>query len=92
MPIVFIFGYYITSFFLSGSRNINRMASISLSPILNIINETLSGISTIRAFEEENFYREKYFEKINNSLNINNISKGAIFGFKSNLNYYLFYI
>ena len=77
MPIVFIFGYYITSFFLSGSRNINRMASISLSPILNIINETLSGISTIRAFEEENFYREKYFEKINNSLNINNISKGA---------------
>ena len=58
MPIVFVFGYYITSFFLSGSRPLTRMASISLSPILNIINETLSGISTIRAFEEENFYRK----------------------------------
>ena len=77
MPIVFIFGYYITSFFLGGSRPLTRMTSISFSPILNIISETLSGLSTIRAYEEENFYKEKYFEKINNSLNINNISKGA---------------
>ena len=77
MPIVFIFGYFITSFFLYGSRPLTRMASISFSPILNIISETLSGIPTIRAFEEENYYKEKCFEKINNSLNINNISKGV---------------
>ena len=77
MPIVFIFGFYITSFFLGGSRPLTRMTSISLSPILNIINETLSGLTTIRAFEEENYYKEKYFERINNSLNINNISRGT---------------
>ena len=77
MPVVFIVGYFVTTFFLSGSRPLTRIASISRSPILNVISETLPGNSTIRAFEEENFYKEKYFDKINNSLNINLISRGT---------------
>ena len=77
MPIVFIVGYYVTKFFLSGSRPLTRIASISRSPILNVISETLPGNPTIRAFGEENFYKEKYFDKINNSLNINLITRGA---------------
>jgi ABC-type multidrug transport system fused ATPase/permease subunit len=77
MPVVFIVGYFVTTFFLSGSRPLTRIASISRSPILNVISETLPGNSTIRAFEEENFYKEKYFDKINNSLNINLITRGT---------------
>ena len=77
MPVVFIVGYYVTTFFLSGSRPLTRIASISRSPILNVISETLPGNSTIRAFEDENFYKEKYFDKINNSLNINLITRGT---------------
>ena len=77
MPVVFIIGYFVTTFFLSGSRPLTRIASISRSPILNVISETLPGNPTIRAFEEENFYKEKYFDKINNSLNINLITKGT---------------
>ena len=76
MPVVFIVGYYVTKFFLSGSRPLTRLASISRSPILNVISETLPGNPTIRAFEEETFYKEKYFDKINNSLNINLITRG----------------
>ena len=59
MPFIFAIGIYITRFFLKGSRPIRRMASISSSPILNIISETLSGISTIRAFKDEKFYKSK---------------------------------
>ena len=77
MPFVFIVGYFVTRFFLSGSRPLTRIASISRSPILNVISETLPGNPTIRAFEEENFYKEKYFDKINNSLNINLITRGT---------------
>ena len=62
MPVVFIVGYFVTTFFLSGSRPLTRIASISRSPILNVISETLPGNSTIRAFEDENFYKEKYFD------------------------------
>ena len=82
MPIVFIVGYFVTTFYLQGSRPLTRISSISRSPILNIISETLPGNSTIRAFEEENFYREKYFDKINNSLNINLISRGTTIWFQ----------
>ena len=77
MPVVFIVGYFVTTFFLGGSRPLTRIASISRSPILNVISETLPGNPTIRAFEDELFYKEKYFDKINNSLNINLITRGT---------------
>jgi len=82
MPIAFIVGFFVTTFYLSGSRPLTRIASISRSPILNVISETLPGNSTIRAFQEENFYKEKYFDKINDSLNINLISRGTSIWFQ----------
>jgi len=82
MPVVFIVGFFVTTFYLSGSRPLTRIASISRSPILNVISETLPGNSTIRAFQEENFYKEKYFDKINDSLNINLISRGTSIWFQ----------
>ena len=82
MPVVFVIGYFVTTFYLQGSRPLTRIASISRSPILNVISETLPGNTTIRAFAEENFYKEKYFDKINNSLNINLISRGTSIWFQ----------
>ena len=77
MPIVFIVGYFVTRFYLRGSRPLTRISSISRSPILNTISETLPGNPTIRAFQLEQFYKENYYNKINNSLNINLISRGT---------------
>ena len=77
MPFVFVAGYFITKFYLKGSRPLTRISSISRSPILNIISETLPGNPTIRAFQLEDFYKENYYNKINNSLNINLISRGT---------------
>ena len=77
MPVVFILGYFVTRFYLRGSRPLTRISSISRSPILNIISETLPGNPTIRAFQLEYFYKENYYNKINNSLNLNLISRGS---------------
>jgi ATP-binding cassette subfamily C (CFTR/MRP) protein 1 len=77
MPIVFIAGYFVTRFYLRGARPLTRISSISRSPILNTISETLPGNPTIRAFQLEQFYKENYYNKINNSLNINLISRGT---------------
>ena len=82
MPIVFILGYIITSFYLIGSRPLTRMASISWSPILNVINETILGSTTIRAFNDEMFYKDKFYDKINNSFNANLTSKGITVWFQ----------
>ena len=77
MPFVFIIGYFVTKFYLQGSRPLTRISSISRSPILNLISQTLPGNSTIRAFQLEAFYKDNYYNKINNSLNINLISRGT---------------
>ena len=77
MPFVFIIGYFVTKFYLQGSRPLTRISSISRSPILNLISETLPGNPTIRAFQLETFYKDNYYNKINNSLNINLISRGT---------------
>jgi len=77
MPIAFIVGFFVTTFYLSGSRPLTRIASISRSPILNVISETLPRNPTIRAFQDEEYYKEKYYNIINNSLNINLISRGT---------------
>ena len=77
MPIVFLLGYIVTRFYLSGVRPLTRFSFITRSPLLNIISETLPGNVTIRAFSEEQFYKRKYFSKINTALNINLICKGV---------------
>ena len=53
------------------------MASISWSPILNVISETILGKSIIRALNIEFFYKNKFYDKINNSSNANITSKGV---------------
>ena len=82
MPFVFVIGFIVTRFYLGGSRPLTRISSISRSPILNLISETLPGNATIRAFQLEYYYKENYYNKINNSLNINLISRGTSIWFQ----------
>ena len=77
LPFVFIIGYFTTNFYLIGSRPLTRMTSISWSPILNVISETILGKSIIRALNIEFFYKNKFYDKINNSSNANITSKGV---------------
>ena len=77
LPFVFIIGYFTTNFYLIGSRPLTRMASISWSPILNVISETILGKSIIRSLNIEFFYKNKFYDKINNSSNANITSKGV---------------
>lgn len=53
VPIAIIY-YFIHVFFVSTSRQLQRIESISLSPIYNHFNETITGQSSIRAYGEVN--------------------------------------
>ena len=77
MPFVFIFGYFITKFFLRGSRPLTRIEAISRSPILNILSETLPGFASIKAYRVEKNYLEKYYKRINECFNINICIRGV---------------
>ena len=76
MPIVLFFGYFITKFYLIGSRPLTRLEAISRSPILNTISETIPGYASIKAFEKEEDYCRKYYSKINDCFNINICLRG----------------
>ena len=63
LPIFLILSFIITRFYMNCSVELNRLEGISNSPILNLINETISGKTTIRAFNYQLLYI-KNFQKI----------------------------
>ena len=76
IPIFTVLGIIISIFYLRGSRALSRMEAISRSPILNIVSETISGPSSIRAYEKYDNYLDKYYSKINECLKYNICLKG----------------
>ena len=63
LPIFIILSFLISRFYMNCSIELNRLEGISNSPILNLINETISGKITIRAFNYQLLYI-KNFQKI----------------------------
>jgi ABC-type multidrug transport system fused ATPase/permease subunit len=49
---------------MSGSRDLSRLDGIVRAPIVNIITETLPGSITIRAYGYEDYYRVKFYNRI----------------------------
>ncbi|ETP43581.1 hypothetical protein F442_09693 [Phytophthora nicotianae P10297] len=58
-----LFGYYNSQrYFIKTSRELQRLDSISRSPIFTLLSETLDGLSTIRAFGvERRFVEHNYY-------------------------------
>ena len=63
LPMFLILSFIISRFYMNCSIELNRLEGISNSPILNLINETISGKTTIRAFNYQLLYI-KNFQKI----------------------------
>ncbi len=46
-------------FYLGASRDLNRLKSITQSPAISLVSETLSGLSTVRAYGLENHFTRR---------------------------------
>jgi ABC-type multidrug transport system fused ATPase/permease subunit len=63
LPIGAIY-YVIGQYFLSTSRELKRLDSLSRSPIYSLFSETLSGVSIIRAFKQEHRFQAENYKRI----------------------------
>ena len=68
VPFIIIIGLAVMKYYLNCSREISRLESISRSPMLNSVNETVAGALTIRAFDLNEFFTEDFRGKADNFL------------------------
>lgn len=57
--------YFVGSFYLSASRDLKRLESVQRSPLFQQFGETLSGVTTIRAYGDERRFIRENLQKIN---------------------------
>ena len=68
VPFIVILGLLTMRYYLNCSREISRLESISRSPFLNSVNETVFGALTIRAFKLNNYFIDDFRKKADNFL------------------------
>ncbi|XP_038067816.1 ATP-binding cassette sub-family C member 9-like [Patiria miniata] len=59
--------WFVTSYYISTTRELKRLESISLSPVYSHFTETISGLSTIRAYNMQACFAGRSLDKINTS-------------------------
>ncbi|XP_047650496.1 multidrug resistance-associated protein 1-like isoform X1 [Phacochoerus africanus] len=67
IPLVFLY-FTIQRYYMASSRQIRRLAGASRSPVISHFSETLSGVSTIRAFGYEQRFIRQNKELVNENL------------------------
>ncbi|XP_012382272.2 multidrug resistance-associated protein 1-like isoform X2 [Dasypus novemcinctus] len=70
LAIIPLFFLYLTiqRYYMASSRRIRRLAGASRSPVISHFGETLSGVSTIRAFGHEQRFIQQNKEVVNENL------------------------
>ena len=64
LPIFVIICWFLYRFYINCSRELNRMEGVLNSPILNLVNETIPGTATIRAYNLQDKYIEIFQNKV----------------------------
>ncbi|OAY77163.1 ABC transporter C family member 14 [Ananas comosus] len=76
IPLVVLNIWY-RGYYLSTSRELTRLESITKAPVIHHFSETILGVTTIRCFrKEESFFKEN-LERVNSSLRMDFHNNGA---------------
>ena len=65
VPVVFVLAFTIFQLYIGSYREVARLETVSNSPILTNVNESVDGTSTIRAFKKTNCYKDTNFTYLN---------------------------
>ena len=64
LPLFFAMCWILYRFYINCSRELNRIEGVLNSPILNLVNETIPGTATIRAYNLQKKYIEIFQKKV----------------------------
>lgn len=64
---LFLVYYFIQRLYITSSRQLRRLVSISRSPLFSHFGESLTGIQTIRAYDQQNRFTLECHHKIDQS-------------------------
>ena len=67
-PIIFIFVRILYKYSISATKEVSRIESVTKSPLLSYIGETLSGTSTIRAYQKKDQFITNFYKLLNNNI------------------------
>jgi ABC-type bacteriocin/lantibiotic exporter with double-glycine peptidase domain len=67
-PFVVAICWYLFSYAVRAYKESMRIETITKSPLLNFINESFTGASTIRAFRKEGAFIEKTYEILDKNI------------------------
>ena len=87
LPFFIILCWVLSRFYMNCSVELNRLEGISNSPILNKINETISGKTTIRAFNYQLLYMKNFQKLIDENHKIRFFMNGIYQWYIFNLNF-----
>ena len=76
-PLLIFIGFYLTNYCINAARDLNRLESISRSPILSLYSETVLGLYTIKTFQVEENFKEKFFDNLDVYYSIINFKYGS---------------
>uniref|UniRef100_UPI00398F0A29 ATP-binding cassette sub-family C member 8-like isoform X2 n=1 Tax=Pristiophorus japonicus TaxID=55135 RepID=UPI00398F0A29 len=69
IPLLVLY-YFLQRFFRASARELQRLDSITKSPVFSHVSETLGGLTTIRAYRRE----DKFFQQILNKIDCNTVA------------------
>jgi len=83
IPLGWAYAAYL-KYFLNTSRELTRLGSITMAPIIHNFSETLSGITTIRAFCHQERFKSTNARLVNTNISIefHNLAANEWFGFR----------
>ena len=72
-----ISGIFITNYYISAGRDLNRLEGISRSPIVTCFTETISGAKIIKSFKKEENLKNRLFSFLNDNYYVISFKFGA---------------
>jgi ABC-type multidrug transport system fused ATPase/permease subunit len=77
LPIVVYASYLISFKNIPVFKEMNRIESVTKSPLLQLVQETVAGASTIRAFNRQEYYLQRNRKLLNDNILANMYSTGV---------------
>jgi ATP-binding cassette subfamily C (CFTR/MRP) protein 1 len=70
IPIILIAMFILLKFYINTFREVSRLGSVTKSPLMNHLGETINGATTIRSFNKERSFIRTNYDLLNTNTNV----------------------